>query len=58
MGRAISGDGGCLRPCEYFNLIGGSGLTGLCALLFVRFVGLVFLKTRINLTGPMTVLHR
>jgi hypothetical protein len=58
MGRAISGDGGCVRPCEYFDLIGGSGLSGLCALLFVRFVGFVSLHALINLTKSLTVLHR
>ena len=38
MSTVISGDGGNVRPCEYFNLIGATGLSGLCALLFIRFV--------------------
>lgn len=38
MSGVVSEDGGNVRPYEYFNLIGGSGLSGLCALLFVRFV--------------------
>lgn len=38
MGGIAPTTGGDVRPCEYFDLIGGSGLSGLCALLFVRFV--------------------
>lgn len=38
MGHVVPEDGGNVRPYEYFDLIGGSGLSGLCALLFVRFV--------------------
>jgi patatin-like phospholipase/acyl hydrolase len=38
MGHVISGDGGDVRPCEYFDLMGGAGLSALSALLFVRFV--------------------
>ena len=39
MNGVTSGQGGAARPHEYFDLIGSSGLSGLCALLFVRFVG-------------------
>lgn len=38
MGKVIGTAGGKARPCEHFDLIGGSGLSGLCAILFVRFV--------------------
>lgn len=38
MERVVPGNGGKVRPCEYFDVIGGSGLNALCGLLFVRFV--------------------
>jgi hypothetical protein len=38
MNSVVPGHGGNVRPCEYFDLIGGTGLSGLCALLFARFV--------------------
>ncbi|KAH8749168.1 hypothetical protein BGZ57DRAFT_959493 [Hyaloscypha finlandica] len=37
MNGVVPGHGGSVRPCEYFELIGGTGLNGLCALLFARF---------------------
>lgn len=38
MDPVAQGHGGRIRPCEYFDLIGGAGINGLCALLFARFV--------------------
>jgi len=38
MDPVAQGCGGRIRPCEYFDLIGGAGINGLCALLFARFV--------------------
>jgi hypothetical protein len=38
MDQVAQGSGGRIRPCEYFDLIGGAGINGLCALLFARFV--------------------
>lgn len=38
MNAVALGNGGSLRPCEYFELIGGTGLNGLSALMFSRFV--------------------
>jgi patatin-like phospholipase/acyl hydrolase len=38
MNSIVPSRGGEVRPCEYFDLMGASGLPGLCALLFVRFV--------------------
>ncbi|KAH6721025.1 hypothetical protein BKA61DRAFT_150212 [Leptodontidium sp. MPI-SDFR-AT-0119] len=37
MNAVVPGNGGSLRPCEYFELIGGTGLNGLSALMFSRF---------------------
>lgn len=36
--KIVPGKGGQFRPYEYFDLIGASGPSALCALLFVRFV--------------------
>jgi hypothetical protein len=49
MDRVSQGYGGRIRPCEYFDLIGGAGINGLCALLFARFVRI--LQGLIQLTG-------
>lgn len=38
MDPVAKGYGGRIRPCEYFDLIGGTGINGLCTLLFARFV--------------------
>lgn len=40
MNRVTSGRGDDARPCEYFDLLGGSGFGGLAVLLFVKFVSL------------------
>jgi hypothetical protein len=40
MANVVPGNAGQVRPCEYFDLIAGSGLSGLCALVFIRFVSL------------------
>ncbi|KAF2007547.1 hypothetical protein P154DRAFT_614874 [Amniculicola lignicola CBS 123094] len=37
MNRVIPEGGGNCRPSQYFDLIAGTGLAGLCALLFSRF---------------------
>ncbi|KAJ8110730.1 hypothetical protein OPT61_g6498 [Boeremia exigua] len=37
MDRVDPEGGGNCRPSQYFDIIAGTGLTGLCALLFVRF---------------------
>jgi hypothetical protein len=47
MNGVVPGHGGSVRPCEYFELIGGTGLNGLCALLFARFVRAIELRPRI-----------
>ena len=38
MNHIVPGNGGNIRPSEYFDIIGASGANALLALLFVRFV--------------------
>ena len=38
LNRVVPGNGGSVRPAEYFDIIGASGTNALAALLFVRFV--------------------
>jgi hypothetical protein len=41
MSHNVPGNGGSIRPSEYFDIIGASGPNALLALLFVRFVSQV-----------------
>lgn len=38
MDRIVPGQGGKIRPAEYFDMIGAAGPNALTALLFVKFV--------------------
>jgi hypothetical protein len=38
MDQIVPGQGGKIRPAEYFDMIGAAGPNALAALLFVKFV--------------------